>query len=240
MHNDKAKLNQSITTKIKDVKPVTETNKAKNNESLPTNFKNKIENKQVLPNNNSNGSKISNYKLKPEEEIKVRNLTNNYISYSVIIKDKEFLKLIDFDGLKTKVKIFLKLTFSSKKINWKVVDGKVFEFMKNKILDNSISKENKTLKELEEIQISYQQYHKYKFVKENLKNLDSLIPKINKTKFIISTPEHEYCNVNCVEICKINFSSYKDFIKCSKSACLCSKFDILSNYSTYFRNGLHK
>ena len=65
--------------------------------------------------NNINISGFSSRRNQFDEE-KLRNHTNNYISFRVILNDKEFLKLIDLVNLTIRIKNFLGKAFSSETI----------------------------------------------------------------------------------------------------------------------------
>jgi len=177
-------------------------------------------------------SRISkSFKLNKIDQEKVKNLTKNYIPFAKILSDKLFVKVTGVNTIQF-----------SKDTNWKQFDQKLLNFMKNRLLNrvNLKKKENIFMKRFEEIQYSYQYYIKNKSIKENVKSLDSLLPKkqflstkdqaktVKKTESTKIVNIASYCNVDCVGICQHNFKSYKDFISCSKQACLCSEYDILS------------
>lgn len=200
-------------------------------------------NKKIIPltsKMNSTSNFIPAVKHIPDsiEVGKIKSLNANYISFMVIVKDEEFVKLIDPEILNTKVRKLLKLDKASTiLINWKLLDIKLLEFMRNKVIKRSknlSSEENFILKYFEAIENQYQYYHKHKNVKENLKNLDNLIPRkefythVKTMDNFTYKSENPNCTENCVKICKNNFNNvYNDFIQCAKIACLCLEFNII-------------
>lgn len=193
----------------------------------------KTVNKNIHNNSNGNLTKTIT-KSSPIEKEKVRNLTTNYIPFSKIVKDKQFVKLT---GMST-------LQFP-KNTNWKQFDTKLINYMITRLLNrvNLNSKESLLLRRFEEIEYSYQHYSKYKNVKETVKSLDAIIPKkVEVVKKDISRVsgnkvtnskntlnKQNQCTEQCVSICQNYFPKYKDFIDCSSKACSCSEYDVISN-----------
>ena len=184
-------------------------------------------------------------KFNKNEQKLVSNLTKYYISFADIVKNKQFTKIIDLEGLKINANKILKKQNLNRGVNWKDLDKKLFSFMVNKLLNKLSNKsiENSILRQFEEVENHYQHFVKFKNVKEkDLKSLDSIIPNKNvrkedkknsksEKKYVNSVPiksKAKYCNKDCVKICQNNFPKYEDFASCSKSACLCDEFDILS------------
>jgi hypothetical protein len=198
--------------------------------------------KKIVKSTKTNTKKLS----KQQIEI-VKSIAKEYKSITLILQNQEFMRLIDLTDLQRIARILLNQTLNEK-VNWKRVDNLLLNFMKNKAINisNSMSKDTTlVLQQFEDIEKNYQHYSIHSNIKEDLKNLDILLPKEVTTKTAINqelsyntkiqipknkvtTKKGNFCNSECVKICQSNFNKYKPFLSCSKSACLCSEFDLIS------------
>lgn len=158
-------------------------------------------------------------------------LITNYVNFTLIVQNKNFLKLIDYELLQKNARMLLG-TNNSTKINWVIINAELFNFMKSKIknLKLNIRKENyEILKLFEVIENKYKDYLNKQIVKEDLKDIDTIINNNKAQKKVLNKKLiHSNCSSDCVKVCRYNFNLPKEFLSCTKIACFCTDKEVLS------------
>lgn len=191
-------------------------------------------------------------RLSQEDKQKIDKIRKAFVSFKKIISDKEFMRILDFNDFQRLSFTALNQTFSGKDINWNTLDKEFLKYKEASALNKTKTYSKNVLQaldQLEQIENTFVGYKRHKKVKEDLKSIDSIIPKsnVNKTQKELhpnstvkskhSKQKLNFCTRDCVNICHNNFIKIKDFLSCSKSACLCSEFEIISKSFMISRYG---